>query len=150
MTPEDVARAWISIALQAVDSEPAPFFRFMTAWIALNALYASRHLTVKSERRQVHAFAREPDAVMRHRSLLQANEEYRQSVACIKAPGVFNYRKQKRLQIGDDLNLVDVLNCTYQVRCNLFHGDKFPDDESDKRLVEAAFKITSEIVKAFT
>jgi hypothetical protein len=122
----------------------------MTAWIAFNALYASRRSTEKSERRQVHAFAREPDAVMRHKSLLQADDEYRKSIAAIKAHGVFNYRKQNYLQIGKDLDLKDVLDCTYQVRCNLFHGDKFPDDDSDRRLVEAAFKITSEIVRAFT
>jgi hypothetical protein len=149
MNPQDVARAWLGVASQAEKAEPAPFFRFMTAWIAFNALYASTHPRGKSEREQVRAFAEMQDAVNRHYHLLKVDEEYLKSIAAIKEHGVWDDRKRKHCQIGDDLELKDVLDCTYQIRCNLFHGDKFPDNDRDKRLVEAGFKITSEIVRAF-
>jgi len=149
MKATEIARRWHEIAARGAVADPDVFFQFIADWIAFNAIYSSRFATVKGERNQVHALASDPEAVGRHQELLKSDDGYRQCIDAIKAHGVFDYRKRNYRRIGDDLNLKDVLDCTYQIRCNLFHGDKQHDEDRDRLLVEAGFKIISEIVTPF-
>jgi len=51
-----------------------------------------------------------------------------------------------RLEIENPASIESVLNFIYQVRCNLFHGRKAPDDYYDKRLVALSCKILQGII----
>ena len=49
--------------------------------------------------------------------------------------------------ISDIHSLDQVLDVIYQIRCNLFHGQKSMIDPHDKELVELAFHILSKLFK---
>lgn len=47
-------------------------------------------------------------------------------------------------------NLKTIRNVLYQIRCNIFHGEKIPGDLNDDRIVKSANPILSEITKYLT
>ena len=49
--------------------------------------------------------------------------------------------------INDIRSLDQVLDVIYQIRCNLFHGQKSMIDPHDRELVELAFQILSKIFR---
>jgi hypothetical protein len=60
--------------------------------------------------------------------------------------GADSFRPQcyrRHLDAGEDIPLdwPHVLSAIYQVRCNLFHGDKAPHSEIDRGLVHSGFQI---------
>jgi hypothetical protein len=55
------------------------------------------------------------------------------------------YRGKREVRIIDVSSFGEVLEAIYTIRCNLFHGEKSPNDERDCALVELAFRILSRI-----
>ena len=47
----------------------------------------------------------------------------------------------------EDNNLKTIKNVLYQVRCNIFHGEKVPGDINDDRIVKNAFPLLKHIVQ---
>ena len=47
----------------------------------------------------------------------------------------------------EDNNLKTIKNVLYQVRCNIFHGEKTPGDINDDRIVKNAFPLLAYIVQ---
>jgi hypothetical protein len=54
---------------------------------------------------------------------------------------------QKGAQITDIKEFGQILAAIYQVRCNLFHGQKDPGNSHDRELVELSFGILSKVFK---
>jgi hypothetical protein len=47
------------------------------------------------------------------------------------------------------LTMANTLDALYQVRCNLFHGEKCVSSEGDQRLVGAAFRVLADLLGKF-
>ena len=45
---------------------------------------------------------------------------------------------QNILVLCEDNNLDTIKNVLYQIRCNIFHGEKIPGDRNDDRIVKSA------------
>ena len=45
---------------------------------------------------------------------------------------------QKILVLCEDNNLDTIKNVLYQIRCNIFHGEKIPGDVNDDTIVKSA------------
>jgi hypothetical protein len=141
-TATDHSRHWLNQSLSPALGDD-PFMRFITAWIAFNALYAEMSQTVDGDLNQVREFANDPELVSAHQHLLKHPDlpDYSEAVDVLGASGVLNLKTGRRRTIAARKSLLDVLGCIYQVRCNCFHGGKRMDDDRDRRLVRASFVI---------
>jgi hypothetical protein len=123
------------------------FFRFTAVWIAFNAIYTERYprssVPHPKERNQVIAFARDNAAA--HNTFL-ANSEYREAVDFIKSKGVINILTGTRETVTDTKNCEEVVSCIYTIRCNFLHGDKEPNNERDRSLVQASYRIIAQLL----
>lgn len=114
--------------------------------MAFNALYGSRHGSKRWERDQINAYCQEVEIRNRHSQLLRSDGEYRSAVSTLKKKGVYDYRKGETRHILDESDLGQVAGCFYQVRNNLFHGDK-AGDLRDENLVGASYTILSKLIE---
>lgn len=55
--------------------------------------------------------------------------------------------KKNIIILCEDNNLKTIKNVLYQVRCNIFHGEKIPGDINDDRIVKNAFPLLNHIVQ---
>lgn len=83
----------------------------------------------KEDKRYVINMARKKD--------YDAKGDYRSMVAKHIIVPLENYRDLKQ-----------VINALYQVRCNLFHGEKFPLDPNDDRIVRPAYQVLLKIMES--
>jgi hypothetical protein len=144
----DFLKAWSSVADDCSD----PWFRFIARWIAFNAYYSAMHPS-KGDKAGVKKMGVDPVWVGLHKSLLQ-EPNYKASVDFfISRNGVADMNDRggagHRVQIADLNDWNQVLLCIYQVRCNLFHGDKLPHARNDSDVVENADNILSGVVNRF-
>lgn len=121
------------------------FAGFISAWIALNALYALVSPNESGDRKQLRRFAA-LEKVRAEHTLALVEEDYRGAVRSLASQGVYNSQNGRTLAIADERDLSNVLDAVYQVRCNLFHGRKSPRDLRDHRVIEAARIITYRLV----
>jgi hypothetical protein len=147
MQLSDIIRAWHTRATGGEVDRSDVFFRFVAIWVAFNALYASRHSSDIGDLDQVRSFAGDPDAVDRHRELIRTDAEYGRAIDSLSQRGVRNLSGYGTRRIRDRNSLTDVASCVYQVRCNLFHGGKTPEDPRDARLVEACYTIVLKLIE---
>lgn len=117
-----------------------PFFRFMAAWVAFNALYNSKPWAFKKkDKEQIELFSQQDENQGRHDTLMENDIEYQQAVQRLKTC-VTSYR------ISNERDLKEVMKSVYRVRNNLFHGRKSPGNLEDIRLVEASYVIVSSLM----
>lgn len=55
--------------------------------------------------------------------------------------------KSGTVKFCDENRLSIVKDVLYQIRCNIFHGEKLPGELNDDRIVKAAYPLLNEIVK---
>ncbi|MEW5860894.1 MAG: hypothetical protein AB1861_26565 [Cyanobacteriota bacterium] len=151
MDVQEIVDKWYALGSgKRIQLDEVPFFRFVAIWIAFNALYASRGSNREGDRNQVRRFAGNPKAIDYHQKLLKEDSDYQEAIEILKERGVYdtNLRRQHH-PINDITNLTEVAECFYQVRCNLFHGGKIPNDSRDKNLVQASYTIVSKLIKPY-
>jgi hypothetical protein len=136
MTPDTRAavEGWFAVAEGRKPVESALFGPFVTLWIAFNALYAGR-FPLRPDREAVRSYARLPTTTTNHQRLLD-DEAYLNAVNVLAAKGIGG--RLRRFTIDNVADCNAVFECVYQVRCNLFHGEKRPESERDQRVVDAA------------
>jgi hypothetical protein len=147
MTIDEIIQQWYTVACGGNLGELDIFFKFVAIWVAFNALYTSRHSDEIGDWEQVRSFAGEPSVIDRHRELLQNDHAYRNAVGVLKKRGVYDVRRRTLRRIRDENDLTAVTSCLYQVRCNLFHGGKMPDNPRDEALVFASYAIVSKLIE---
>jgi hypothetical protein len=143
-----------------------PFFRFVSVWIAFNALYASHAREgLVGDRKQMEDFCNDPMLKMRHDHLLENDIIYRQSITTIlskpvrsmrtrvREPGFSGDRRPIHVRPRSDhdietrsKDIMEVLGVVYRIRNNLFHGGKQPYNPRDCRLVESAAEIVTRLI----
>jgi hypothetical protein len=78
--------------------------------------------------------------------LLRHDLEYGKAVDVLAEHGVQQLNGYTTRRIRNRSNLTEVISAVYQVRCNLFHGGKTPENPRDERLVEASHCIVLKLV----
>jgi hypothetical protein len=125
------------------------FFRFVAVWVAFKALDVSRFYEVTGDKEQVRRFARQRKAIERHQQLVRDDPEYVQAVGVVKQRGIYDTRTHERTYISRASGLFGVARCLYQVRNNLFHGGKMPDNPRDETVVHASYSISSKLIQPY-
>lgn len=150
MEVADIIQKWYTLASGGDIDKSDVFFRFVAVWVAFNALYTSLYGDEVGDFNQVRSFSGSPKAIDRHRELISRDVDYLRAINTLKERGVLDLSRQfRRRQIRDPNNLTEVASCLYQVRCNLFHGSKMPDNPRDEHLVKASFVIVSKLIQPF-
>lgn len=83
-----------------------------------------------------------------HKTLIKNDPEFLQRIKKLAQYTVLDMRPghQGESKSISDLNSLDeLLDVIYQIRCNLFHGQKSRIDPHDRELVELAFYILSKM-----
>ena len=145
-----------------------PFFRFVAAWIAFNAMYSQDARSDDTEDRQIRRFCEDTALQNCHGSLLDSDDEYRDATTYVmtkpiqrlsnrprrsdRAPieGVFDGPPPQRRRPSEIARLSSdaeaVVLAIYRIRNNLFHGGKSPCNPRDRRLVEASCRIITTLL----
>lgn len=125
------------------------FIKFISLWVTFNAIYELTCSSVGGDRNKVRAFSKLPEAQAIHLELMKGTS-YKQAVDILSEKGILKLpNRSSRQEISDINNLEEVLLCVYQVRCNLFHGGKTPEDPRDREVVGAAYTIVSSLIDPF-
>ena len=134
------ASAWLKRAIKAGDC----YDRFISAYVALNFLYDER--VEKSERMRMVNYLVEA-------SRRSDVDPFACNVNEYLAAPVINMRPHiggKNLCKVERNNNNELFSAIYEVRCNLFHGNKCLGDPRDQRLVQqGADVIISILAKEF-
>ena len=111
----------------------------MAAWIAFNSFLCKKYPGISGDRDKVRAFGNDHDYLTSHERKLK-DVPYRRSVEILQDKGVKDMQQgsDRIFRIDNIVCFAEVMECVYQVRCNLFHGDKTVDEERDNNLVRAA------------
>ena len=119
-----LAKGWLYRAQKAIDV----YDRFISAYIALNFLYNNRSEKVERERMVRYLL----EVVERNSMdpLVYDIAEYKASPVVDMTP--YSTRGKPDVIVSDKKSLFEAI---YQVRCNLFHGNKALGDTRDQRLV---------------
>jgi len=150
--PQQGARSWLSHAASSQDD----FDRFMALWIALNALYSEYQ--TESERRAIREFVfsdeyRLSDQQMRG-ILDHPGAHYFKTRTVRDVRGTGSDTAEDAAVLGNTRlppkpRLKALLMVLYQVRCNLFHGNKTFGRDSDTDVISKASGVLEYIVKAY-
>lgn len=129
--------------------------KFMMHWIAFNWMYSD--CGNDSERQNIKSFCWRKD----NRKKLELYDPFEtDAIEVFKEGPVLNVGGEESNDDPDELwksiangrnnstqRAIDLLLTIYQVRCNLFHGSKSPNDDRDLKLVEASAEIMHEYLK---
>lgn len=146
MKRSEVIAKWYTLASGGQIERGDVFFRFMALWVAFNALYGSRHSYRRGDWNQIRAYCQEQEVRRRHSQLLHDDSEYRDAVNTLERDGVYSCREGEKRRIHEEDELRQVARCFYQVRNNLFHGNK-AGDLRDEDLVAASYTIVSRLIE---
>lgn len=123
------------------------FDQFIYLWFAFNAWGTS--LSQKDrDSKMLCWIKRHSNLPQIHKVLIKNDSDYYDKVLRIAGFHVQNMRPghQEDVKSIDSIHNFDqLLDLIYQVRCNLFHGQKSIIDERDSELVELSFHVLSRI-----
>ena len=125
--------------------------RFMILWTAYNRnynMYSEKHLEPDRFKEYFKSIAGEYVSTNREciiKDFKSTKPEERLSVKNMKK-GKEN-EKEKCLRNEEDLDLENLADIIYTIRCNLFHGDKRLSEPSEKKIVGWAYELLLNIVK---
>lgn len=123
--------------------------RFMILWTAYNRnynMYSEKHLEPDRFKEYFKSIAEE--YVIANRACIISNfkgtkPEERLSVEDMKTGQI------KKLENEEGLDLENLADVIYTIRCNLFHGDKRLSELSEKKIVGWAYELLLNIAKEY-
>lgn len=148
---QNIINNWskLSKGQQLEESDFDLFIKFISLWVTFNAIYELTCSSVSGDKNKVSAFSELPEAQSTHIELM-SSAVYKQAVDILAENGILKLpSRNSRQEINDINNLKEVMLCVYQVRCNLFHGGKTPEDARDLEVVGAAYTIVAELITPF-
>lgn len=151
--PQNIARTWYNKAEGSED----PYDRFICLWFAFNALY--NEFFQESERDAIYRLVysnryRLSNKTMNNILNSPYVEFFKQRIVrdCRRGSGRDTSESAAVLRSNSFYpkdKLYRLLKILYQVRCNLFHGDKIFGKDSDDQVVSNAAGALEEIIKAY-
>jgi len=166
----EIVKSWYNRAITPPSESYDYFDRFISLWVSFNCYFVSEHyveLNEKykkepSERQHIDFIAANPEYntiyatlldapsfsknINKMLSLLQEVTHYKGKVADMRPDKIENEDYAK--EFTDKNSFSQFINVVYQVRCNLFHGNKSPYNDRDSRIVEAFFEGFAEFCNA--
>lgn len=132
-----IANDWLRRAIESDD----PYDKFISAYFALNFLYGGREEVPERDRmakcleeiRNLHNIHISPDVYKEYTDKPIKNECPKRHVRNHKASSIKPHKDDWRVEKD---NYESLFNAIYQVRCNLFHGNKSIGSERDTNLVK--------------
>lgn len=153
--PREVAQSWFSRASEQSDE----FDRFVALWFAFNALYNEFYPTPDSSERQaidafVFATANRLDGRTMARILGKPEVLFFQARIIRDVRGGARDTAEDAIILASEdrpprRRLKALLMILYQVRCNLFHGNKTYGRDSDNEVVRNAAKVLMEVLQGY-
>ena len=144
----EVVLPWYAISQGQSFDQSNVFFKFIAMFIAFNAIYDCRYESEYDPARKIQKFSDDNFMKERHKNLLNTDTEYKNAVECLAEKGIINMQKSndEPFKINRLEYLNQVMRCIYQVRCNLFHGDKSPGEPRDVNVVRSSYIILSRLL----
>jgi hypothetical protein len=143
---------WHSVSIGKPIERKDIFFQFMAGWVSMNALYNwyGKAASLSGDKKKLTRFADANDKAKKlHKSLLHSNAEYKNAVDVLSKKGILDVANGNRVFIADEEDFEQVMLCVYQVRNNLFHGDKLMGNERDEEVVTASYQIISNFLREY-
>jgi hypothetical protein len=142
-TARELNQRWMQKADESVDS----FDAYIFYWIAFNIFY-SRRTDEMRDSVAVEMLGKDEELNGRFETFVRIN---RASFNLLKElhPPVQDTRHGSVVVVEND-TLTEVLGVLYQVRCNLFHGDKGDSVKRDREVIESTLPMLREIVRDFS
>ena len=131
-----IAKEWIDRAHSAEDV----YDKFISAYIALNFLYNERNQRCERDR-MVNYLLDMTDCLKIEMPAAQIIGEYLAHPVINMTPR--SSKKHQPQKVSDKRSLFEAI---YQVRCNLFHGNKTLGDPRDRRLVAQGADVIIDIL----
>lgn len=144
-TIRKVNRAWIRRGDQTRDE----FDKFLCYWIAFNGLYSyvsgktQDSVALTAIKKSSHFRRIFSDIVTEDGSSLKRLKALSPPVRDAR-----NYKKPPKVIVNNTLS--EVIDALYQVRCNLFHGNKEENSQRDRQVIRASVPMLRDIVKTFS
>ena len=144
---ENLILNWVNRS-QGRSMEFTAFDKFISLWIAFNAW-----VTYKSNSDRdidmIEWVKKKSELPNMFKNLIESNKVFVSDLQSLKAKcpviDMRPRRKAKKKSINDIKNFNEVIDVIYQIRCNLFHGQKGADEQRDLELVDLAFRVLTEI-----
>jgi hypothetical protein len=146
-TYEELITEWFKRSQKEGAREFTIFDQFMSLWLSFNAwgTYKSKKDKDSSMLNWVKV---NTDLRNTHIRLMKDDDEYSKRVAQLSQYNVLDMRPSHKGQsksVSNVNSLDELLDVIYQIRCNLFHGQKSEIDPHDRELVDLAFHILSKL-----
>jgi hypothetical protein len=148
VTHEKIITNWYRRSQKQKASKYTIFDQFISLWFAFNSW--GTYTTKKDKDREMLDYVKTNLTLQTaYRSLLK-DGAFRGDVERLAAYGVKDMRPGHENELTTINNINDfgqVLDSIYQIRCNLFHGQKSEIVPHDKELVELAFRILTQFFR---
>jgi hypothetical protein len=141
-------------------ASPADWAAFTQLWIAFNAIYGGepdskerarvmasirRNFSERSALRVLRAVRKSVDKILQVPPGNMLLDKYDPNFRAASQRCSALYRNRAETSVG---RLAAVGGVIYQVRCNLIHGDKDPDNERDRMLITESLFVLQSLVPA--
>jgi hypothetical protein len=142
-------KRWVEAIKSFEKSDYKDWFKFAMLWFSFNSYYSKKYFHIGGEKNQVIKFAKDNKAL--YKSLLTGKQadfknvlekftetKYPEKRECIKD---MRPNRSRCVKFDSKHNSCeDFFKVLYQIRCNFFHGDKWPDSNQNKKLIHWAFE----------
>jgi len=148
-THEQLIAGWYKRSQKERTGEFTIFDQLMSLWLAFNA-WGTYESKKDKDFEMLSWIKTNTDLPNIHRKLVKEDQDYLQRVNRLSQYEVLDMRPGHQGQsksIRNINSLDELLDVIYQIRCNLFHGQKSEIDPRDRELVDLAFHILSRIFK---
>ncbi|HEX9929307.1 MAG TPA: hypothetical protein VGB02_12285 [Pyrinomonadaceae bacterium] len=148
----DLIKDWHKVSTGEKVEISDVFFQFMASWVAMNALYNwfCRNGNYGGDKSKLKQFASASnEAKVIHSDLLADNENYRNVILLLAEHGVYDPQNKRTVEIDDITNFAQVILCVYQIRNNLFHGNKSFEERWDEKAVSISLTIVSTFLEGY-
>jgi hypothetical protein len=148
-TREELIVDWYKRSQKEKTRKFTVFDQFVSLWFAFNAwgTYESKKDKDFEMLSWIKSNTNLPEI---HNRLTKDDADYLQKVTRLSQYKVLDMRPGHQGQsksVNSIDNFDELLDVIYQIRCNLFHGQKSETDSNDWELVDLAFHILSKIFK---
>lgn len=124
--------------------------KFVFLWIKYNHFYNERYTGDKYKIERMRAKALDlPEVVTRYEQLKKCFLERFKNLSCNASfrDYIVNLKNYKIIKFDENnFKLKNLLETIYQIRCNLFHGDKL-ENNSNSQIIAWAYDCLNELIR---
>jgi hypothetical protein len=146
----ELIRRWCERSQGSLAGEFTMFDKFISLWFSFNG-WGSVTAKTNNDGDMVKKLKLDKVLIRLYSDLLTKDTLFRADVERLAKFRILDMRypnePKKGKTITDVKDFSQILAAIYQVRCNLFHGQKDPIDSHDKELVELSYRILSKAFK---